>query len=51
MSARRHLGEVLSAFEFLDREALVMTLEQLPNVQDPLPNTDVRAATPRLLSY
>ena len=44
VSARRHLGEILSAFEFLDREALVMTLEQLPNVQDPLPATEVRAA-------
>ena len=43
MSARRHLGEILSAFEFLDRQALAVTLEQLPNVvQDPLPDTEAR---------
>lgn len=45
MSARRHLGEILSAFEFLDRQALVMTLEQLPNVQDPLPGTKARTSS------
>ena len=45
MSARRHLGEILSAFEFLDRQALAMTLEQLPNIQDPLPGTEARSAT------
>ena len=44
MSARRHLGEILSAFEFLDSQALAMTLEQLPNnVQDPLPGTEACA--------
>ena len=42
MSARRHLGEILSAFEFLDRQALAVTLEQLPNVHDPLPDTEAR---------
>ena len=46
VAARRHLGEILSAFEFLDREALAMTLDQLPNVTDPLPATDVSAAAP-----
>ncbi len=45
MSARRHLGEILSAFEFLDRQALAVTLEQLPNVQDPLPDTEARSLT------
>ena len=42
MCARRHLGEILSAFEFLDRAALKMTLQQLPNIQNPLPESDVR---------
>jgi hypothetical protein len=44
MCARRHLGEILSAFEFLDRAALQMTLQQLPNIQNPLPESDVSAA-------
>ena len=45
VSARRHLGEILSAFEFLDRQALAMTLEQLPHVHDPLPGTEARIST------
>lgn len=44
MCARRHLGEILSAFEFLDRAALEMTLRQLPNIQNPLPESDVSDA-------
>jgi len=35
--ARRELGEILSAFEFLDRESMEMALEQLEGVRDPLP--------------
>jgi len=37
--ARRRLGEVLSAFEFLDRASLELTLEQLDGVRDPLPDS------------
>ncbi|KAL4440007.1 hypothetical protein ABPG75_003008 [Micractinium tetrahymenae] len=35
--AKRDLGEVLSAFEFLDRESLLITLRNLPGAKDPLP--------------
>lgn len=39
MSARKHLGEILSAFEFIDKEALNFTLRELEGkVKDPLPN-------------
>ena len=42
MKARQHLGEILSAFEFLDREALQLTLAELPEVKDPLPSAATR---------
>lgn len=32
------MGEILSAFEFLDQQALELTLEQLPDVRNPLPD-------------
>ena len=37
--AKRHLGEILSAFEFLDRASLEVTLEYLPGARDPLPGS------------
>ena len=37
--ARSALGEILSAFEFLDRQALLLTKREL-DVTDPLPQTD-----------
>lgn len=37
--AKQQLGEVLSAFEFLDRESLEVTLEHLPGARDPLPDS------------
>lgn len=33
--AKRDLGEVLSAFEFFDRQSLDLTLKHLPNARDP----------------
>ena len=39
--AKQHLGEILSAFEFLDHHALIMTLKNLPNIKNPLPDTQV----------
>ena len=36
-TAKAALGEILSAFEFLDRQALQLTLEHLPEAADPLP--------------
>ncbi len=42
MRAKRDLGEVLSAFEFLDRESLLITLRHLPGAKDPLPACQVR---------
>jgi D-2-hydroxyglutarate dehydrogenase len=38
VAAKRDLGEVLSAFEFLDRESLDITLRHLPGAKDPLPS-------------
>lgn len=35
--AREHLGEVLSAYEFFDRESLDLVLAQLKGTRDPLP--------------
>ena len=35
--ARRRLGEILSAFEFLDRGSLELTQTELEGVRDPLP--------------
>lgn len=37
--AKRRLGEVLSAFEFLDRASLEVTLKHLPGTRDPLPGS------------
>eukprot|EP00736_Rhodelphis_marinus_P013960 Rmarinus@m.18131 len=37
--AKTELSEVLSAFEFLDREALEAATSNLPGVRDPLPDT------------
>ena len=37
--ARGRLGEILSAFEFFDRESLDLVLEQLKGTQDPLAKT------------
>jgi D-2-hydroxyglutarate dehydrogenase len=37
--AKEKLGEVLSAFEFLDRESLEITLKYLPGARDPLPQS------------
>ena len=39
--AKRVLGEVLSAFEFLDRESLEVTLAHLPGAINPLPECQV----------
>eukprot|EP00803_Ostreobium_quekettii_P000947 evm.model.scf_12EXC.5 EVM.evm.TU.scf_12EXC.5 scf_12EXC:51191-53645(-) len=36
--AKQHLGEVLSAVEFLDRESLVTALEHMPGIRNPLPD-------------
>ncbi len=41
VAAKRDLGEVLSAFEFLDRESLDITLRHLPGAKDPLPDCQV----------
>ena len=38
--AKQALGEVLSAFEFLDRASLEVTLEHLPGSKDPLPGSE-----------
>lgn len=37
--ARRCLGEILSAMEFLDRDSLEITLQHLPGTRDPLPGS------------
>ncbi|OMO84508.1 Ubiquitin-conjugating enzyme, E2 [Corchorus olitorius] len=37
MEAKRKLGEILSAFEFLDNEAMDLVLHQLDGVRNPLP--------------
>ncbi|KAK9285836.1 hypothetical protein L1049_025037 [Liquidambar formosana] len=37
MEAKRKLGEVLSAFEFLDKESVDMVLNHLEGVRNPLP--------------
>lgn len=42
--AKLHLGEILSAFEFLDHHSLIVTLKNLPNTKNPLPDTQVRLA-------
>lgn len=44
VAAKRQLGEVLSAFEFLDRESLAITLRHLPGTKDPLPGCQVGEA-------
>eukprot|EP00898_Chlorokybus_atmophyticus_P006004 jgi/Chlat1/6404/Chrsp45S05914 len=40
VAARQHLGEVLSAYEFMDREALDLAVTHLDGVRDPLPETE-----------
>ena len=42
--AKQHLGEILSAFEFLDHHALIITLKNLPNIKNPLPYSEVSLA-------
>lgn len=42
-AARRHLGEVLSAFEFFDAGALQEALDHVPGVQHPTPEGPVGA--------
>jgi D-2-hydroxyglutarate dehydrogenase len=37
--AKQKLGEILSAFEFLDRESLDITLKYLPGARNPLPES------------
>ncbi len=37
--ARQRLGEILSAFEFLDHASLELTLQHLEGVRNPLPDT------------
>ncbi|KAL5713355.1 D-2-hydroxyglutarate dehydrogenase [Ranunculus cassubicifolius] len=39
LEAKRNLGEVLSAFEFLDNESMDMVLTHLEGVRNPLPPT------------
>ena len=39
MRARQKLGEILSAFEFFDQQALDLTLKHLEGVRNPLPDT------------
>lgn len=41
-AARAGLGEVLSAFEFLDAASLEVTLAHLPGARHPLPGCEVR---------
>ena len=42
-AARRHLGEVLSAFEFFDAGALQEALDHVPGVLHPTPESSVGA--------
>ena len=39
VKARQKLGEILSAFEFFDQQALDLTLKHLEGVRNPLPDT------------
>ena len=39
-AAKQRLGEVLSAFEFMDRASLDMVLTHLPGAVDPLPGSN-----------
>ncbi|EFN52862.1 hypothetical protein CHLNCDRAFT_26350 [Chlorella variabilis] len=47
VAAKQQLGEVLSAFEFLDRESLLITLRHLPGAKDPLPSCQARRTARR----
>lgn len=47
--AKQHLGEILSAFEFLDHHSLIITLKNLANIKNPLPDTQVSLAEPSSL--
>ena len=40
ITARQQLGEILSAFEFFDKEALQLTLSEIAEAENPLPDTD-----------
>ncbi len=40
VSARQQLGEILSAFEFFDRQALQLTLAEISEAQNPLGDTE-----------
>ena len=53
--ARQQLGEILSAFEFLDQEAMQLALTHLPGLQNPFPElhnmyilVETSGAVPRL---
>jgi D-2-hydroxyglutarate dehydrogenase len=37
--ARQKLGEILSAFEFLDQASVALAMEHLEGVRNPLPDT------------
>lgn len=50
-AARAGLGEVLSAFEFLDAASLEVTLAHLPGARHPLPGCEVRAVCLRAGSW
>ena len=39
VKARQRLGEILSAFEFFDQQALDLTLKHLEGIRNPLPDT------------
>ena len=39
ITARQQLGEILSAFEFFDRQALQLTLSEIAEAENPLPDT------------
>ena len=39
--AKGHLGEILSAFEFLDHQSLDMTLQYVPSIHNPLEQVQV----------
>ena len=39
--AKGHLGEILSAFEFLDHQSLDMTLQYVPSINNPLEQVQV----------
>lgn len=48
--AKRQLGEILSAVEFLDSASLSLATSLLPGVSNPLDNTGTAAAAPQAAS-